>query len=558
MNARNSTTAIVVAALAAFAIPAHAGIWFKGDATTKQGYWDDLNCWWTWYTYTEKATGLGNADVNMPHGHVAIVTNATSNFWSLKAASNDADHPATVRIVSGGTLNITRGGTEEFGTTCRAGVYPEGTYRFGCLDIQAGATNAGVLVVGGTGVGTVTNAGCHSWGGDTTIGRDAGSSGVYVHDGGVNKLDNPRNLDVGVNGDGALLVKSGTFNFRWYASGSSIYGYTRVGCGTGGGTGLVQVEDGAIFQAGLPYLGGNATTIGEGRVRLRGGTFRVISDFGESRSEDSMWIGAATDGTRAVRDGSYGEVSGWGTVLGRGNDAGSVYARLGNGRIVADGESVERTLDCSAMWQVTNVLFGAESTRSNGWHAVNKGAVIMPGVNVVLDNGGDAWGFREGTNAVGCCRGLRKPDLINALFVNVRVPWKAAGKNLGVMLLAADRSDAHADALDAKYAPLGFWKAGVFDSRTSFTESTRQDIEWAELDFRYDQSKVKDSGNRLAVLRWNETNGAWKRIARYARQPDDFIVSTGRFTERSDDPVWGIGLFCVAEEMESPFVMVIR
>lgn len=556
MNARNSTTAIVVAALAAFAIPAHAGIWFKGDATMRQGYWDDLNCWWTWYTYANHATSLSSiTDVNIPYGHTVVVTGTTAKCYSLKAFSNEADHPATVRIVAGGTLNVTSGGAEEFGT--RHSAYGE-AYKYGCLDIQVGATNAGALVVGGTGFGTVTNAGCHSWGGDMKIGRDAGSGGVYVHDGGINTFNYPQNLDVGMDGTGELLVKSGTFAFRWFANGDNVIGYTRIGCGAGGGSGLVQIEDGALFQAGLPYLGGNATTVGDGRVRLRGGTFRVISDFGESRLQDSMWIGAATDGSGAVRDGAYGQVSGWGTVLGRGDNAGSVYARLGNGRIVADGEGVERTLDCSAMWQVTNVLFGAESTRSNGWFAVNKGAVIMPGVNVVLDNGGDAWGFREGTNAVGCCRGLARPDLVNAVFVNVRVPWKAAGKNLGVMLLADDRSDAHADALDAKYAPLGFWKAGVFDSRTSFTESTRQDIEWAELDFRYDQSKVKDSGNRLAVLRWSETNGAWKRIARYVRQPDDFIVSTGRFTERSDDPVWGIGLFCVAEEMESPFVMVIR
>lgn len=547
----------MVSALMA-AATAFGGIWFKGDATTKQGYWDDLNSWWGWYTYADHATSFGgNPDAHIPWGHTAIVTGSVARCWSLDAFSNDPDHPATVRIASGGKLWI-EGGLEQIGTRYNANPYPASEYKYGCLDIQPGATNIGALVVGGTGVGTVTNAGCHSWGGDMKIGRDAGSSGVYVHDGGYNKLDNPRNIDVGINGVGELLVKSGTFGFKWYASGDNIIGYTRIGCGDGGGRGIVQVEDGARFESGLPYLGGNATTVGDGRVRLRGGTFRVISDFGESRLQDSMWIGAATDGSGAVRDGAYGQVSGWGTVLGRGDNAGSVYARLGNGRIVADGEGVEQTLDCSAMWQVTNVLFGVESARTNGWYAVNKGAVIMPGVNVVLDNGGDNWGFQQGTNAVGCCRSLRKPDLINAVFMNVRVEWKAAGKNLGVMLLASDRSDAHADALGDKYAPLGFWKAGVFDTRTDFSTATRQNIQWAELDFRYDQSKVKDSGNKLAVLRWSETDGAWTRLARYDRQPDDFIVSSGRFTEPSDDPVWGIGLFCVAEVFESPTVISLR
>ena len=538
------------------AATAFGGIWFKGDATTKQGYWNDLNCWWTWYNYANHATSLTSIDdVNIPYGHTVVVTGTTANCWSLKAFSNDASHPATVRIVSGGTLNVTRGGDEEFGT--RYSAYSD-AYKYGCLDIQPGATNSGSIVVGGTGHGIVTNAGCNSFG-NMKIGRDAGSSGIYVHDDGYNKLDYPKDLDVGINGDGKLLVQSGTFGFKWYANGDNIIGYTRIGCGSGGGTGIVQVEDGARFEAGLPYLGGNATTVGDGRVRLRGGTFKVLSDFGNSRGIDSMWIGAATDGTGLVRGDTYGQISGWGVVAGNSaGNANSIHARLGNGVIVADGEGVERTLDCSDVWQVTNVLFGAEATRTNGWYAINKGAVIMPGVNVVLDNGGDNWGFRQGANAVGCCRGLRKPDLVNAVYMNVRVPFKQAGKNLGVMLLASDRSDAHADALEERYMPLGFWKAGIFDNRIGFSAATRQDIQWAELDFRYDQNKVQNAENALAVLRWSETDQKWTRLARYDEQPADFIVSTGRFTDPSDDPVWGIGLFCVAEMKPTGFKLIVR
>ena len=546
---------------AAVSVNVWAGIWFRGDATTRLGRWDDLGCWWAWYTYENQATSLdGTAvnDVNIPRPHTVVVDEDLSTkygrYYSLKAFSNEADHPATVRIVSGGTLRVDRGGVEDIGAYYDAF---GATYKYGCLDIQAGGTNIGSLVVGSVGVGTVTNAGCNSFG-NMKIGRDAESIGIYVHDGGYNKLDNAKDIDVGIDGYGELQVKSGTFGFKWYTSESQIIGYTRIGCGTGGGRGLVQVDDGATFEGGLPYLGGNASTIGDGRVWLRGGTFRVLSDFGSARSLDSMWIGAATDENGAVRAGTYGEISGWGAITGRDDNPNSVYARLGNGRIIADGEGVDRTLDCSAMWQVTNVLFGAESTRSNGWYAINKGAVIMPGVDVVRDNGGDAWAFREGTNAVGCCRGLRKPDLVNAVFVNVRVPWKAAGKNLGVMLLADDRSDAHASALGEKYMPLGFWKAGVFDSRTVFTSEKRQDIQWAELDFRYDQSKIQDAGHRLAVLRWSETNGKWTQLAKYDEQPEDFIVSTGRFTELSDDPVWGIGLFCVAEVLPKGMVIIFK
>lgn len=528
------------------ALDVWAGHWFKGDSTTRMGSWDDITCWYGWYDYANHVSSLDSInDVNLPKGHTVVVSGETANCWSLNAFSDDEANPATVRIVAGGRLNVTRGGSTQIGS--RNHDHSE-AYKYGCLDIRPGGTNRSGLVVGGSGVGSVTNAGCHVWSGDMTIGRDVGSSGIYILDGGVNTFEYPKNLCVGKNGTGDLWIKSGNFQFKWYVNNAQVIGYTHIGCGETGGRGFVRIEDGTRFEAGLACLGGDATTVGDGRVRLRGGTFTTLCKHGAEWGTDSMWIGSATDENGSVREGSYGEISGWGTVTGIGTGDASVHARLGNGRIVADGEGVARTLDCSSMWQVTNVLFGAESTRSNGWYAVNKGALIMPGVNIVRDNGGDNWAFRQGTNAVGCCRGLRKPDLVNSVFVNVRVNWKAAGKNLGVMLLADDREDAHADALGEQYLPLGFWKMGVFDDRTSFTAEKSQVIEWAELDFRYDQNKVRDAGHRLAVLRWSETDGAWRRIARYDAQPSDFIVSTGRIKTPSDDPVWGIGLFCVAEE----------
>lgn len=558
MNARNSTTAIVVAALAAFAIPAHAGIWFKGDATTRQGNWDDLNCWWTWYYYTEHATSVGGADdVNIQYGHTVVVSGTTAGKWSLKTFSNDAAHPATVRIVSGGTFQVTAGGEEQLGT--RHGDF-SANFKYGCLDIQAGGTNkCNALIVGGTGHGTVTNAGClYFLGGGMKIGRDAGSVGVYVHNGGSMEMTTPVDVAIGLDGYGELLAKSGKIHLWWEGNVANPHGNAFIGCGSGSGTGLVQVESGATFEAGQTYLGGNETTAGEGRIRLHGGRFAVQSRFGYQRNADSMWIGAATNSFGALRPDTYGLISGWGTADSTFTHEESVYARIGNGAIIADGEGVERTLDCAAMWQVTNVLFCAESTRTNGWFAVNKGAVIMPGVDIVRDNGNDRTTFTEGRNSVGCCRALSKPDLINAVAVNVGVPRSGDYKNVGAMFLAGDRSDAHADALGDKFSPLGFWKIGMFKNRTVFTAANRLGINHATVDFRYDQSKVSDAGGKLAVLRWDESGGKWTRIARYDRQPDDFIVSTGDFNEESGDPVWSIGLFCVAEEFESPFVMTVR
>ena len=552
MNARKATTAIIAASLVALAMPAHASLYFKAaDETTRTGYANDMNNWWTGSDYTAHPSGLSQTDANMSVGHVCLVNTSLPRLWDVRLASNDSNHPATVRIMSGGFLDAW---WQSDGV--RVGAWAN---RYGCLDILPGGTNATVLTVGESGFGTVTNAGVWSVGQKSVIGKNAGSVGVFVHDGGSN-IGNPQDITIGKNGRGELHVKSGTFNWQWYdvQYPNNLIGFTSVGCGTGGGSGLVQVENGTTFQAGITYLGGNATTVGDGRLKLRGGTY--INKCMQKGKLDTMWIGAATDGNGAVLSDSYGEISGWGTVRGNANDDQSIYARFGNGRIVADGEGEERTLDCSRMWQVTNVLFGAEATRMNGWYAVNKGAVIMPGVNVALDaTGGDAWGCYGGPNAVGCWRQLTKPDLVNAVFINSSVPWKGAGKNYGVMLLAEDRSDAHADALDGKYNPLGFWKAGMFDNRTGFSAEISQTINWSRVDFRYDQSKIHDAGNRIDILRWSNTNGKWERMARYYTQPADYIVSTGKITGESDDPTWHIGLYCVAEvAYEKAMTIILR
>ena len=540
-----------------------AGIWFRAADNVRQGYWDDIKNWYTWHSYSANATTLATVDdVNIPYGHTVVVTGKTANCYNLKAFSKEASYPATVRVVPGGFLLVDKGGSEEFGSKYPSGFGAE--YKYGLLDIQPGGTNFGSVVVGGTGCGIVTNAGVCSFG-NMIIGRDVGSQGVYVHNDGLNWQDYPKDIYIGVDGSGELHVNKGRFNFKWYVDDNQVIGFAHIGCGGGTGTGLVKIERDAIFESGHVYLGGGGGTFGVGRVRMRGGMMSIHSKLGLERGFDSLWIGAAIDDVGDIRSGSYGEICGWGTIAGGGsNDIDSgymrmgIYARLGNGAIIADGEGEERELDCSAMYAVTNVLFGAAESRSNGWYAVNKGAVIMPGVNVVLDNGGDNWAFQQGSNSVGCCRSLICPDLVNSVRIEVRVEWKAAGKNLGVMLLAGDRSDAKADDLSERYKPLGFWKAGVFDSRTEFTAEKRQVIQHAKLDFRYDHNKIGKSDSRLAVLRYSGTDGKWSRLNWYATQPENCIVSSGKFTEPSDDPIWGIGLFCVAEVEKKTTAIVIR
>jgi len=462
-----------------------------------------------------------------------------------------------VRIENGGKIvGSTQTGQAVFGKKVN------NSAGYGLLDVRPGGTFEGWLRVGVDSVGIVTNAGTIALS-DMILGVNAGSKGTYVLDNGTVSTPYPKDIVVGQDGVGELIVKAGTFNWRWYDAEAPRYiGYQRIGCGSGGtGRGLVLLEEGTRLLCGTSYYGGDATTRGDGLLKMRGGTYRSLSSTG-TLGLDTLWIGAGLAEDGSVRAGSHGEIRGWGafSCYEKANEPQAICGRLGNGVIIADGEGVERSLDCAAMWQVTNVLFCAEAERTNGWYAVNKGAIVFPGVNLALDaTGGDNWSCTSGSNAVGCCRGLVKPDLINALQIDVGVPWKGACKNLGAVLLASDRSDAHADKLNARYAPLGFWKAGVFDDRTTFTEANCQNINRAQVWFRYDHHKIRDASHKLYVFRWSETNQRWVRVAEYAQQPTDYIVTTGKMTSGFDNPVYKIGLYCVAEKIFTPgFTLYLR
>ena len=228
MNVAKSQNLLLATALLALAASAHASLYFKAaDETTCTGYANDMNNWWTSSSYTAHPSGLSQTDANMSVGHVCVVNTSLPRLYDFRLASNDSNHPATVRILSGGFLDAWWQGDG-----VRVGAWAN---RYGCLDIQPGGTNATVLTVGESGFGTVTNAGVWSVGQNSVIGKNAGSVGVYVHDGGSN-TGNPQNITIGKNGRGELHVKSGTFNWQWYdaAYPNNLLGFTYVGCGTVG------------------------------------------------------------------------------------------------------------------------------------------------------------------------------------------------------------------------------------------------------------------------------------------------------------------------------------
>lgn len=518
-------------------------------------FWDAPERWYTWVDFKTKAESFRQkTDVKLFRPGTILVTNDVypSGYWEMRLAGrqNETPQPVVVRIQAGGRLKVS--GDQ----TLVGAYYPlSSSIGAGVLDIRPGGTNEASLVVGEVGAGVVTNAGVYFFGG-LDIGKAAGATGLYVHDGGRNVFQYAQDMRIGIDGTGELQVRPGSnFNWYWWSSGSRRIGFVDVGAGSGGGHGHVVVGQDATFETGPLTLGGKDDTAGFGELRLLGGEVRNRATRASNGDVEQLWIGAGTNAAGAVRADSVGRISGWGRIFGSDDEKDGIHVRIGNGDIIADGEGVERTLDCSSWASVSNVLATADVT--NGWNAVNKGAVMLPVVNAVLDSGVDSWNCFAGTNSVGCARQREVPDLLNAVHIKARRDWQAAGWNFGVLFLADDRSDVHAAALPSRYRPLGFWKAGTFGKRIGYAADVRP-FRQAEIRFRYDARKIQKSDSDLAVLRWDEASQTWRRLRRYSDRPADGVVSSGELTQVSDDPGWTLGLFCVAELERRGLRIIIR
>lgn len=533
------------------------------------GYWDETDYWWTNDSYTSPlGTGeQANRGFLDPATLSVRTTDVVFNVFAVGSAANSAT-PATLRVEDGGSaaFNDIRIGTGYWGAFN------------GVIDVQSGGAlrckggNPVLVGAGNGGQGVVTNAGTfrfYTARPAIAVGVNAGSTGSWVQNSGAGKpldWEKYRDIVVGQDGEGELVALT---DFAMSTNEGTVEGCILAGCGTNGtGRGTVEIAEGATVTAYEAYLGGynpssvgmlsdyfggSASVAGSGNVVLKGGTLKLKSNRGRQYGADSLWIGAAPDAGGGVRADSHGEIRGWGKIdiTDEIYQNKGVFARLGNGAIVADGEGVERTLDLSLVYQVTNVLSVAdERSRTNGWYAESKGAVLFPTIdNAYRFNGSSAHTYYDSTTCLGCEATLAKPDLVGAVRLRVQRNYMQTSFCTAAMLLASDRADSHAAALPDKYLPIGFWKAGTFSSRTAQTVANRWDFTSAEIAFRYDGTKITKPDSRIAVLRWDDGEGKWVRVARYDAQPADCVVSSGTLTTTAaaDDP-WSLGLFCVAEE----------
>ena len=505
----------------------------------------------------------GAHNVNIPVGTTCSLADTQTGYYNFKVAGAESASGKTGAAVftlgSGGTV-----GSSVSTVGQSAGMT-------GIVSVAANATWAAkAQVIGNAGVGIVTNAGKWLADGVMTLGSSASGFGRYAHMKGATVYNNGnfRPVIIGNAGRGELVVgEEADFNWPIYNFNGAVF----LGCSQADNR--IVVEADGIFRARRLYVGGrnvtcdgNPKTAGRGEIRLRGGSLSYDID---AQQEQTIWLGAF-DGADGIDSASYGAIRGWGKVTGIGSrlkDYSGNY-KLGYGEICADGEGDEsRVLDCMlGMTTISNALPASVLTES-GWRAVNRG-IVYPRGSVQL---GTTDLELPRTACVGCYPTLEKPDLVNSICVTGYGLIRTTNQRyFGMAVCAPDRTDAHTNALPAFVSVLGVIKAGVFDSRDKRTYDRRSQVSSAEVEIRYDQTKILRDDTRLELWHYAEKNGRWTRVARLekgARPADCRIKSSAITTSKASgmssdnlglDELFNLGTFAVVEREDQGLMLILR
>ena len=557
---------LIVAALMSFGhdVVAAANYFWKTSGGEAMGNWTSLENWWSNKACTTQSASLpGSAATDT----VLFYTSGKGAEVSSDVTASPLQRLATLAIGASGDASapsflVVRNGGAVLTKALDLGGLDGSNPRYGNLTIEAGGTMtlsyaaaaSESLNIGQGGVGTITNAGAVTVNTDVNLGGAAGGHGTWVSDGGSITFGNGSyNLNVGKAGIGEVEVVSGTFSGSCY-----VIGYPNKGCVNVGGsetvTSRITVQDGATLKNGIFYVGGYPECpTGKGEIVLRGGRIENAADFG---GRDAIFLGACPQ-EGGVSPSGYGAIRGWGEFYGSTyalRRTGGFRLRLGCGEIVADGEGVERTLDCcTALVAATNCLSAGVLTTS-GWRAENKGKVELPYAEVCasLEYGG--------TKCVGCASDAEKPDLVNSVRVAVSRTFQSSNPiYLYGALCAADRNDAHTNSLPNGCNVLGVWKLGTFKSVGERTMENTTSFSAAEISFRYDQTKIQGSDTALEVWRYLESTGKWTRLNRVRpdNRPSDCVLDAGKTISNCGE-LCNMGTFAVVERPVSGMVLIVR
>ncbi len=442
----------------------------------------------------------------------------------------------SLKINHGGSVAITGG---EFRTQQYGSVYLADT-----------AGHSASLEVSGTGkLGPVAGG---SAGGD--FNASAGNSTLLLDDDGVISIYRTLNLGTtgGTHDwtiDGGTLQRVGGANY-WYVgnnAGNGSVTLTQTG-GTFNQSSILFLREttqyqlsGGDFQLGTLHLDGQIIQTGgdtyitndlhvgseasehgqytatAGTLRTRGLHIGRVVD-----SSGTLFLGAGVTYTNGSINGNYpqsleiGAISGSGTgtleiqnptITGTGfayayvHQTGVVkgYGTLGsaggnlqmNGRVIADGYGVDRTLNMAGAPPITNTVDNPVGG-TKGWYAVNHGKLTLPNLAVTAGASARNWGEDATDTSL---------DLVNSLRLEF-TGIQSAG-TLSISLLASDR----ADVPEAPFAAYGGTLIGIWDivpgGGFAFGAGS------VDLTFRYDDA-LAPATKDLYVFHY--TGGQWLPI----------------------------------------------
>ena len=364
------------------------------------------------------------------------------------------------------------------------------------------------------------------------VGRYAGSQGRLTFKSGTLSFEPTANLVIGHQGIGVADFSSDT-----------KVPYLRIGGSPAGGTltvhqGTKLTLSGSGNVGGYPLIEGSGETEyfhGVGTLVVSNATVMMTYDTSSEGGTPQLYVGRYEN--------CFGVIRGSGTFQSSqyGENSPTIRMALGNGQIIGDGFGSEDILDMHTFASVTNV-FTNPVNGTNGWYAVNKGAVLFP----------RRW---QDAKDIYCVLGswnsdTAEPDMVNSVSVKFSQDSQRTTVVRGGFY-AADRNDLNLDSLREPGRIIGVWKIGTTDGvngtkpRTTFSS--------VNLVFRYDHTKVT-SGSRLKLYRW--TGSRWTKVASAVASLDNPRVSVDGLSRLESSDVYNIGEFALVEGKSGLTILV--
>ena len=372
--------------------------------------------------------------------------------------------------------------------------------------MSANGTSTGFKIGGGNGTATVNQ----------TAGNIYSAGYINLSTGGTYNIS-------GGNCTNGTLYVNGTIN----QTGGNFYNlYDTVVGSQATGTGVLSITSGSFRSRGFNIA---RTPDSCGIVTLSGGTFSMNNN--NSGVEAHFEIGAnsgAGSGTLVLKGVTVGTsvtassgmvVNATGVIRGYGTiSVGAALAVLA-GRVIADGEGIDRTLDLSSLGATSNFT---DNVTNKGWFAVNHGKLLLPkvSINAATTNVYNLGESPEDTTI----------DLVNSARLEFTGLTGSSGSLTGAVY-AVDRPEA--------YAANG-WKVSVHEFITNGIAASK-----CALTIRYDDSAAMGRDAQIVMHRWN--GSTWDMVPSTVDVANHWITATnltslGRFTLSIHNPSGSIDM----------------